>query len=113
MDRGDNGEGIQASIENCAALNPALSRTGGTDISYTNNIANSAMTVDGSTVSGGTDNNPDGADASLPVPQTAFQTILGWDFISTWEMGGPENPLRAICAANCPLFPCSRQLTLG
>jgi hypothetical protein len=55
------------------------------DVSLTNNIANSTMN-DTSWTSNA--NGKDGADVTLPVNQSNFQSTLGWNFSTVWTWQG-------------------------
>jgi hypothetical protein len=85
------GEGYGGSIRKSAALSASVSgasanRVAPSGATLTNNIANSAMT--GGSFSDKTANGSDGANVSVPVPQTTFQTTLVWDFTNAWKMQG-------------------------
>jgi hypothetical protein len=82
-------------VQDSAALSPAVSGgeairghrvVGHNNGTCTNNIANSAMTVNGSTVSGAA-NDGNGADTA-PAALTSQPTYaaLGWDFAGVWKM---------------------------
>ncbi|MDR1317800.1 MAG: hypothetical protein LBK13_13120 [Spirochaetales bacterium] len=89
----DNGGGT-VTLQACAALNQQVSISGSYtsigrvvgyayDASLTNNIADKNMSGTW------TDKGPtgkDGADQTLPANQTVFQSTLGWDFSTVWEM---------------------------
>jgi hypothetical protein len=86
-------------VRACAALNQEISstytiigRVAGASFSGTleNNIANGAMTLNGSAATGGAGGNKDGADVTLPPAQTDY---AGWDFVNTWEMGAGGYPV--------------------
>jgi hypothetical protein len=96
---------LGSTAQGSAALSPAVS--GGQDgwrgrvVGYvtgtlTGNIANSAMTVNGSTVMGGAANNENGAN-TVPAAfrsQSSY-TALGWDFTTVWKMNpaAPHYPI--------------------
>lgn len=58
-----------------------------------NNYADSSMTINGNTVSGGTTSNANGADVSPSTyhTQAFWQNTLGWDFTNTWYWDSTAN----------------------
>ncbi|MDR1932061.1 MAG: hypothetical protein LBQ57_04460 [Spirochaetales bacterium] len=102
--------GVRVAISNCAALNGSLTHTGGGSVTinriapntnadgysnavtFSSNIANSAMTVTGGTFTEKTASGRDGADADAKPAQSVFEG-LGWDFTNTWEIGGDGYPV--------------------
>jgi hypothetical protein len=93
-------------IENCAALNSSVTAvdtaTGGTLNAYrisaiesgtfTNNIANAAMTITGGANADNIATGKDGADKAINPAQSVFQSTLGWNFTTVWKMGA-NNPM--------------------
>lgn len=57
-----------------------------------NNYADSSMTINGNTVSGGTTSNANGADVSASTynTQAFWENILGWDFDTVWYWDDTE-----------------------
>ncbi|MDR1893904.1 MAG: hypothetical protein LBQ61_04325 [Spirochaetales bacterium] len=94
-----------ASAIRSAALSPFLSAAAGTSFRIVDenaggvlagNIANSGMTINNATVSGGAANNQNGEDKSPGELQSqAAYAALGWDFASVWKMNSaaPHYPL--------------------
>jgi hypothetical protein len=88
--------GSSGSITDCAALSVSVTCSGSTakrivgaaNFSLNNNIANVGMLVNSGTVSSIDDADQNGADVSLPVSQSNFQSTLGWDFSNVWKWNG-------------------------
>jgi hypothetical protein len=91
---------VNSTISGCAALNEglplSLSDSGSatsreihrialnSSADFTSNIANSGMT--GDSFSDKTASGKDGANTGVPAPRSAFETTLGWNFVTIWKM---------------------------
>ncbi|MCL2727796.1 MAG: InlB B-repeat-containing protein [Bacteroidales bacterium] len=94
---------LGGSVINCVALNPSISSFGGGTTNFgrvsgnttgglTNNWANQAMTVLGSSVTDGTGSNRNGADCVAKPAESWWTTNANWNFTNIWTMGADGYP---------------------